>query len=48
MNASRIRKTNFDDEKHEEVELEHGVGSEEERQRTAALARRVLFKVDTR
>lgn len=48
MKASRVTKAELDDEKHEEVELEHAVGDELDRQRVAALTRRVLFKIDTR
>lgn len=50
MTMSRVGKTNIGDEKQQELglELEHGVGSEQERQHAAALARRILFKIDTR
>jgi hypothetical protein len=48
MTMSRVSKTEFDDEKHQELELENGVGSELERQHAAALARKILFKIDTR
>lgn len=48
MTISRAGKTNFEDEKQQELELEHGVGSEQERQQEAALARKILFKIDTR
>lgn len=50
MTMSRVSKTNYDDEKQQELELEleHGVGSELERQQAAALARKILFKIDTR
>jgi hypothetical protein len=45
---SRLDETKFEDEKQQELELEHGVGSEQERQHAAALARKILFKIDTR
>ncbi|GFP59743.1 uncharacterized transporter C1002.16c [Trichoderma asperellum] len=45
---SRAGKINLEDEKQQELELEHGVGSEQERRQEAALARKILFKIDTR
>lgn len=45
---SRLDETKFEDEKQQQQELEHGVGSEQERQHAAALARKILFKIDTR
>ncbi|UKZ83772.1 hypothetical protein TrVFT333_011585 [Trichoderma virens FT-333] len=48
MKASQDNKTDFENEKHEENELEHGAGYGQDPQRTAAMTKRVLFKVDTR
>lgn len=50
MTMPRLDETKFEDEKQQELELEleHGVGSEQERQHAAALARKILFKIDTR
>lgn len=48
MTMSRVSNMKVEDEKQQELELEHGVGSEQERQQAAALARKILFKIDTR
>lgn len=41
-------KADFDNEKHEANELEHGEGYGQDSQRTAAMTKKVLFKIDTR
>lgn len=48
MKASQDNKADFDNEKHEENELEYGEGYRQDPQRTAAMTKRVLFKIDTR
>lgn len=50
MAMPRVSESKFEDEKQQELELEleHAVGSEQERQHAAALARKILFKIDTR
>ncbi|KAK4082219.1 uncharacterized protein Triagg1_2031 [Trichoderma aggressivum f. europaeum] len=48
MKVSQDNKADFENEKHEEDALEHGEGYGQDPQRTAAMAKRVLFKIDTR
>ncbi|KAJ4856476.1 major facilitator superfamily domain-containing protein [Trichoderma breve] len=48
MKASQDNKADFDNEKHEDNEIEHGEGYGQDPQRTAAMTKRVLFKIDTR
>ncbi|KAL6788522.1 major facilitator superfamily domain-containing protein [Trichoderma sp. SZMC 28012] len=48
MKVSKGNKADFDNEKHEENELEYGEGYRQDPQRTAAMTKRVLFKIDTR
>lgn len=48
MRASQDNKADFENEKQEENALEHGEGFGQDPQRTAAMTKRVLFKIDTR
>ncbi|KAL7929794.1 major facilitator superfamily domain-containing protein [Trichoderma chlorosporum] len=48
MKPSQDNKAGFENEKHEENEVEHGASYGQDSQRTAAMTKRVLFKVDTR